>query len=57
MPAVHHGKGFLKLRIVEAVRENRGQIQPGFHHRHHLVPRFIHLSAVDALQRQPLEDA
>jgi len=51
-PAAHHCvKALLEVCVVEAVRNDRRQIESALHHVRHLVP-VVHLAAIDALQRQ-----
>ena len=38
------------------MRDHRRDVEAGLHHHRHLVPGLVHLAAVDALQRQHVED-
>ena len=38
------------------MRDHRRDVETGLHHHRHLVPGLVHLAAVDALQRQHVED-
>src|ERR1700692_4732524 len=49
IPRRHRLEALLILRIVEAVRDHRADIQSRLQHHAHLVPGLVHLAAVDAL--------
>ena len=51
LSAHHRVKALLEVRVVEAVRNDRCQIESALHHVRHLVP-VVHFAAIDALQRQ-----
>src|SRR5262249_31743848 len=51
----HQLDGFLELRVGEAVRDDRRDIQAALDHGGHFVPRFIHFAAVNAFDRQLIE--
>ena len=40
---------------MEMVRDHRSDIETTLDHRSHLIPRLIHLAAVDALNREHVE--
>ena len=50
------GERRLVLAVVEAVGDGRRDVQPGLEHHRHLVPGLVHLAAVDAADRQLVED-
>ena len=45
-----------KLAEREAVGDRRADVEPRLEHHRHLVPGLVHLPAVDAAERQHLED-
>src|SRR5581483_3556312 len=55
--AGHHGlEATLEFCVVEAVGDHRTDIEPGLQHDCHLVPCLVHLAAVNALDREHVED-
>src|ERR1019366_1503792 len=52
----HRVKSLLKVVERESVRNHRRNIQSRLDHHRHLVPRVIHLPAIDALDRDHVED-
>src|SRR6202050_5199397 len=52
----HGGESFLIFIPFVAMRDHRLDIEPRFQHHTHFVPGFIHLPAVNTLQRQHVED-
>ena len=55
IPAVHGGEALLELGVVEAVCDDRAEVQAALHHVAHLMP-VVHPPAVDALEGQALAD-
>ena len=55
-PGAHDLEALLELGVGEAVRDDRRDVQPGLEHHRHLVPGLVHLAAVDALDREHVED-
>ena len=49
-------KPFWKSRVVEAVRDDRADVQARLEHDGHLVPGLVHFPAVDALDGEHVED-
>src|SRR6516164_8572180 len=52
----HRLKALFVLLIAETMRNDRRNIYTGFQHHRHLVPRLIHLAAIDTLDRDHVED-
>src|ERR1700753_274264 len=52
----HGVKALFEFSVVEAVRDDRRNIQTRFEHDRHFVPGLIHLAAVDALDGEHVED-
>ena len=54
--AAHRLEAGLEVVDADAVGDQPGNIEPALQQRDHLVPGLEHLAAVDALERQALED-
>src|SRR3569833_2015735 len=52
----HDVKAFLEIGVVEAMGNNRADIEPTLQHDSHLVPGFVHFAAVDAADGEGVED-
>src|SRR5262245_66636459 len=52
----HHVEAFLKILPAEAMRHDRGNIEPRLQHHGHVIPRLVHLAAIDALEGEHVED-
>src|SRR5690349_20435464 len=48
---LHQLNRFLELGIGKPVGDDGGDVQPALNQGRHLIPRFIHLPSVDALNR------
>ena len=49
-------EGLLEVAVGEAVRDHRRDVEARLEHHRHLVPGLVHLAAVDALDREHVED-
>src|SRR5882672_1216570 len=55
-PSTHGLEALLIIAPGKTVRDDRRNVQAGFDHDGHLVPGLKHFAAVDALDRQHVED-
>src|SRR5205085_11911639 len=58
LPAIafqHRLEPLLELREMKPMRYDWPDIEPGFQHDRHLVPRLVHLAPVNPLDRQHVE--
>src|SRR5204863_6756811 len=56
LPGLHELEAFMEVAIRKTVGNDRRNIETALDERGHLVPGFEHLPAVDALNRQAMED-
>src|SRR3712207_2396753 len=56
LPAGGGGEGLLVIVTAEVVRDDGRDVESGLDHHRHGVPGLVHLAAVDALDRQHVED-
>src|ERR1700680_3664254 len=55
--STHHNlKALLQLCVLEAVSDNRTDIQAGLQHHGHLVPSLIHFPSVDAFKGEHVKN-
>ena len=52
----HSLEAFFKLTIVQAVSDDGRNVEAGFEHHGHFVPRLIHLATIDAFDGEHVED-
>src|SRR3989442_15904035 len=52
----HDLKSLFEVAVAEAMRNDRPYIQPGLQQDCHLVPGFVHLPAVNAFDREHVEN-
>ena len=53
--AVHGLKALFKVTHIEMMRDDRRNIESALEHRGHLIPRFKHLTSVDAADIEAAE--
>src|SRR6266853_2094183 len=52
----HRSEAALEFVRTEAVRDDRRDVEPALDHDRHLVPRLVHLAAIDAFDREHVEN-
>ena len=51
----HRGKALFKFGVVQTMGDHRTDIQATLQHDGHLLPRFIHFTTVDSVDREYIE--
>ena len=56
MAGTHQFKALFIFRVVKMMSDDRGDVQTALDHHRHLVPSFIHLSTINPLNGEAIEN-